>query len=210
MEAFVTHTGLAAPLMAANIDTDLLIPSREINHPGRDGFGPKLLAPWRYRQNAAGEREENPDFILNQTPFRQATVLLAGDNFGCGSSREAAVWALRQFGFRSVIAPSFGSIFRNNCYRNGLLPVVLAAADVAALAQAAAGGALRLTVSLRDCAVSHTGAAPLRFDLPASERAMLLEGLDAIGLTLKRHEAIAAFEQADRLARPWMWSAQGG
>ncbi len=211
MEQFTTHTGIAAPLLQANIDTDLIIPSREINSPAKTGFGAKLLSPWRYTTDAQGQRIENPDFVLNQAPFRSATILIAGDNFGCGSSREAAVWALRQFGFRCVIAPSFGAIFRNNCYRNGLLPVVLPVEQVQALGHAAQTGTLRLTVDLQACEVRDGQGQgqdqPLAFSVPASERRMLLEGLDAIGLTLKHRAAIAAFEQVDRLARPWIWTA---
>ena len=207
MEQFIKVSGVAAPLMRANIDTDLLIPSKEINSPGREGYGEKLLAPWRYLAPAAdGTRVENPAFILNQAPFRESVILLAGENFGCGSSREAAVWAVRQFGFRCVIAPSYGTIFRNNCYRNGVLPVVLPGPEVDALAQAAHGGRLTLTVDLVECTVTDPNDQRLFFAIPPSERTMLLEGLDAIGLTLKRRDAIEAFERADRSARPWIWA----
>ena len=205
MEQFVRHSGIAAPLMRDHIDTDLLLPSREITHPGRDGFGDKLLAPWRYLGDTQGPRVENPDFVLNQAPFRHATILLAGENFGSGSSREAAVWALRQFGLRCVIAPSFGAIFRNNCHRNGVLPVALAAAEVQALAGEAQAGPLVLEVDLVDCVVIHPSGRRLPFAVPAADRRMLLEGLDAIGSTLQRRGEIEAFERADRAARPWIW-----
>ena len=205
MEKFVSITGVAAPLMRSNIDTDLLIPSREMTSTGKDGCGEKLLAPWRYLASADGVRVENPDFILNQARFRDAVILLAGDNFGSGSSREAAVWALRQFGFRCVIAPSFGAIFQNNCYRNGVLPVVLAPKDVQALAEAAQDGAFLLSVDLVDCAIVQADGARLHFSVPPAERGMLLEGLDAIGMTLKRRDEIETFQRADRLARPWIW-----
>jgi len=205
MEQFTTISGIAAPLMRANIDTDLLIPSREINSPSKEGYGEKLLAPWRYLPSADGTRVENPDFVLNQAPFRDAVILLSGDNFGSGSSREAAVWAVRQFGLRCVIAPSFGTIFRNNCYRNGVLPVVLPAPQVQALADEAKGGALRLTVDLAQCAVVAADGRRLPFDVPPAQRGMLLEGLDAIGLTLKHRLRIEAFQHADRIARPWIW-----
>ena len=122
MEQFIRERGLLAPLLRDNIDTDLLIPSREMTQPGKQGYGEKLLAPWRYLLASPGDegpRRENPDFILNRSPFRQARFLLAGANFGSGSSREQAAWALRQFGFRGVLAPSFGAIFQNNCYRTG-------------------------------------------------------------------------------------------
>ncbi|MDF3835836.1 3-isopropylmalate dehydratase small subunit [Cupriavidus basilensis] len=206
MEQFVELSGIAAPLVHANIDTDLLIPSREITSPGRDGYGEKLLAPWRYQSSADGERVERPDFVLNRAPFRQASILLTGENFGSGSSREAAAWAVRQFGFRCVIAPSFGAIFQNNCYRNGILPVVLPAAEIDWMAAEAAAGTLILTVDLERCVVRHPQGRCLPFTVPRSERSMLLEGLDAIGLTLKRRAQIQAFQHADRAARPWIWT----
>jgi 3-isopropylmalate/(R)-2-methylmalate dehydratase small subunit len=223
MEQFVKVTGIVAPLLRANIDTDLLIPSKEMTGTGKEGYGEKLLAPWRYLTPAQAERQEdvliddpaadtglqraeNPEFVLNRAPFRQATILVAGANFGSGSSREQAVWAVRQFGFRCVIAPSFGTIFRNNCYRNGVLPVELPQATVQALAEEAEGGRLVLTVDLAECAVFHPDGSRVDFAVPLGERAMLLEGLDAIGLTLKRRDQIEAFQRADRLSRPWVWA----
>ena len=223
MEQFIRITGIAAPLMRANIDTDLLIPSKEMTGTGKEGYGEKLLAPWRYLTPAQAERQqdvlvddavdepglqrvEDPEFVLNWAPFRQATVLIAGANFGSGSSREQAVWAVRQFGFRCVIAPSFGMIFRNNCYRNGVLPAVLAEAEVQALAQEAEGGQLILTVDLSESAIFHPNGSRLEFVIPPGERTMMLEGLDAIGLTLKRRDAIEAFQHADSVARPWIWA----
>lgn len=206
MEQFVHVSGIAAPLMRANIDTDLLIPSREMTSPGKEGYGEKLLAPWRFLPGDGPQRIENPDFVLNRAPFRHAPILLAGENFGSGSSREAAAWAVRQFGLRCVIAPSFGAIFQQNCYRNGVLPVVLPAAEVEALAAEAENGTLCLTVDLAACTVTHPSGRRLHFEVPPNERHMLLEGLDAIGLTLKRREAIAAFQRGDRLARPWIWA----
>ncbi len=206
MEQFISVTGLAAPLLRANIDTDLLIPSREMTTPDRAGSGEKLLAPWRYLSGQTGARVENPDFILNREPFRHATILISGANFGSGSSREAAVWALRDFGFRSVLAPSFGTIFRNNCYRNGILPVVLSDSDVETLATKASDGALNLTVDLERCTVVGPDDHLYPFTLPVPERRMLLEGLDAIGVTLKRQQEIDSFQAADRLKRPWIWA----
>lgn len=209
MEQFTTITGVAAPLQRSNIDTDLLIPSREITHTGKEGYGEKLLAPWRYLPGPAGQaRIENPEFVLNQAPFRQAVVLIAGENFGSGSSREAAVWAVRQFGFRCVIAPSFGAIFRNNCVRNGVLPVMLPGAEVQALAERAAGGQLLLTVDLTESVIVDAQSTRIAFVVPPAERRMLLEGQDAIGLTLLRRAEIDAFQQSDRLARPWIWLAK--
>ena len=145
MEPFVRVEGIAAPLHRANIDTDAIIPSREITSPGREGYGEKLFSPWRY---LGPDRRENPDFVLNRAPFRAAPILIAGDNFGCGSSREMAVWALRQFGIRAIVAPSFGAIFRANCMRNGILPVVLPAATVAGARRAGRAGELVLEVDL--------------------------------------------------------------
>jgi 3-isopropylmalate/(R)-2-methylmalate dehydratase small subunit len=202
MEKFVRIQGIAAPLLRPDIDTDIIVPSREITSPGRQGYGPKLFAPWRY---AGPERRENPDFILNREPFRTATILIAGENFGCGSSREMAVWALRQFGFRALLAPSFGAIFRGNCYRNGVLPVVLAREVVATLARRAEAGNLILVVDLEGCTVAEPDGTAHEFTVPALEREMMLEGLDDIALTLKRADDIAAFQARDREARPWIW-----
>lgn len=210
MEQFVHLHGLAAPLLRANIDTDLLIPSREITSPGKDGYGEKLLAPWRYLSTAEGERIENPDFVLNQPPFRQAIVLITGENFGSGSSREAAVWAVRQFGLRSVIAPSFGAIFQHNCYRNGVLPIRLPMAEVEALARLAGAGGLNLTIDLPERALRLPCGRTLHFEVPPNEHRMLLEGLDAIGLTLRRRKDIEAYQEADRIARPWIWQSARG
>lgn len=205
MEQFIRVQGVAAPLLHDNIDTDLIIPSREITSPGKEGYGAKLLAPWRYETAADGTRREKADFVLNRPPFRHAVVLIAGDNFGSGSSREQAAWALRQFGLRAVLAPSFGAIFQNNCYRNGLLPIALARADVEALAAEAEGGQLRLTVDLERCLVLAADGRSWSFGVPASERQMMLAGLDAIGLTLRRQAEIDAFQRRDRQARPWIW-----
>ena len=204
MEAFTRVEGLAAPLMRENIDTDIIIPSRDITSPARDGFGPKLFAPWRYDGPGGAERA---DFVLNQEPWRAAVILIAGANFGCGSSREMAVWALRQFGFRCVIAPSFGAIFAGNCIKNGVLPVVLPAERVAALAAAAAHAStpLILTVDLHRCQVQQPGGPRDRFDIGLRDRDMLLAGLDEIDLTWQRRAEIYAFEAADRLQRPWVW-----
>ncbi len=221
MEQFIRITGVAAPLMRANIDTDVLIPSKEMTSTGKEGYGEKLLAPWRYLTASQAERHdlliddsavdgdtkrvENPEFVLNRAPFRQAIILIAGANFGSGSSREQAVWAVRQFGFRCVIAPSFGTIFRNNCYRNGVLPVEVPAATVQALAEDAEGGQLVLTVDLAECAIFRPDGSRIDFVVAAGERTLMLEGLDAIGLTLKRRDQIETFQHADRQLRPWVW-----
>lgn len=205
MEKFTRVQGIAAPLLRDNIDTDLLIPSREMTSPGKEGYGEKLLAPWRYATTGDGTRRERPEFVLNRAPFRHASILIAGANFGSGSSREQAVWALRQFGFRAVIAPSFGTIFQNNCYRNGLLPVVLPLSEVQRLGRAAESGALKLIVDLQLNRVERPDGEPLSFHIPTSERDMLLAGVDAIGLTLQRQAQLVAFQQTDRAQRPWIW-----
>ncbi|OWT54799.1 3-isopropylmalate dehydratase small subunit [Candidimonas nitroreducens] len=205
MEQFVRIEGLAAPLVRDNIDTDSLIPSREMTSPGKEGYGEKLLASWRYLPGGQGTRVENPDFVLNKPPFRQARFLLAGANFGCGSSREQAVWALRQFGIRAVLAPGFGAIFQNNCYRNGLLPVTLPRELIQDLAGQAEAGNLTLAVDLELQRVQVPDGRNWPFKVPANERAMMLAGLDAISLTLRRKAEIAAFQEMDRQRRPWIW-----
>lgn len=205
MEQFTRVEGVAAPLLRDNIDTDLLIPSREMTSPGKEGYGEKLLASWRYLPTTNGTRLENPEFVLNRAPFRQARFLLAGSNFGSGSSREQAAWALRQFGFRAVLAPSFGAIFQNNCYRNGLLPVVLPRADIEAMAEQAATGKLMLAVDLEQQRVEAPDGRWWPLQVPTNERVMMLAGLDAIGLTLRRQEQITVFQKADQQWRPWIW-----
>jgi 3-isopropylmalate/(R)-2-methylmalate dehydratase small subunit len=203
MEPFVRVKALAAPLMRANVNTDVIIPSLEITSPSREGFGEKLFAAWRYIEPG---RKPDPGFVLNRAPFDRAQILIAGENFGCGSSREMAVWAIRQFGFRCLIAPSFGAIFQSNCYRNGVLPVVLPKADVEALGRDAEPGTLELEVDLETCTVSAPGGRVFSFAVGKSERAMLLAGLDAIGLTLERRNEILAYQSRDRALRPWIWS----
>lgn len=206
MEQFIRIDGIAAPLLRDNIDTDLLIPSREMTSPGKEGYGEKLLASWRYLPNTGSERIENPDFVLNRPAFRHARFLLAGNNFGSGSSREQAAWALRQFGIRAVLAPSFGTIFQNNCYRNGLLPITLPRTDIQALAGEAETGDLVLTVDLERLRVKTPDGRTWPFQAPANERTMMLAGLDAIGLTLRNKARIDAFQATDKQRRPWIWS----
>lgn len=204
-EAFERHEGLAAPLWRPDVDTDVIVPSREITGPERDGYGVKLFAPWRYLDG----RRENPDFVLNREPFRRATVLVAGPNFGCGSSREMAAWAVRQFGFRVVIAPSFGAIFRANLLRNGVLPVMLPVAIAEALAKRAEAGDLRVAADLRDMTITAAGERHA-FALDERERLRLLEGLDEIALTLRQAGSMAAWRERDRAERPWAWVAGEG
>jgi 3-isopropylmalate/(R)-2-methylmalate dehydratase small subunit len=202
MEALSRVEGIAAPLVRPSIDTDVIIPSREITSPARDGFGEKLFAPWRY---LGPSRRENPDFVLNRPAFRQASILIAGENFGCGSSRELAVWALKQFGIRCIIAPSFGAIFRNNCIRNSVLPVQLDGDVIQALGAAAESGTLRLVADLVDCAVVTPDGSRHAFSFEPADRAMLLSGLDGIDVTWPHRAEINDFECKGRTSRPWVW-----
>ncbi len=193
--------GVAAPLMRRNVDTDAIIPSREMKRVSREGLGEGLFANWRYSDIPA--REEAPGFVLNQARYREAKILISGDNFGCGSSREHAVWALADWGIEAVIAPSFGQIFRANCAQNGIVAVVLPEEQVAELGAEAERRELRLTVDLKRCEVQD-GEKALPFSMKSRERQMILKGLDPIAMTLTDHGAdIETFEQADRTDRPW-------
>jgi len=204
MEPFTTFQGLVAPMMRADVDTDAIIPSREMTGTGRTGYGPRLFANWRYLP-PTNLRREDPAFVLNHDRYRQAAILLAGPNFGCGSSREHATWALRQFGFRAVIAPSFATIFRNNCHRNGVLPVILEESVLQSLAIECEAGPLELSVSLVYEQVVHPDGRRWGFTVPARERAMMLAGLDEIASTLQSRASIERFRAADRLQRPWIY-----
>lgn len=204
MEAFESITGAAAPLFRANIDTDTLIPSPLITNASREGYGPKLLAGWRY---GADGKQEVADFVLNRAAWRSSCILIAGENFGCGSSREMAVWAVRQFGFRCIIAPSFAPIFRQNCLRNGLLTINLPAKLVEQLAQRAEAAPGDWTVDLRDRSITEPSGQCHAFEIDPGEREQLLQGLDPISVTMKRADEIRAFVDADRLRRPWIWTA---
>ena len=195
-------SGVAAPLMRRNVDTDAIIPSREMKRVSREGLGEGLFANWRYADVAA--REEAPDFVLNRERYRQAKILVSGENFGCGSSREHAVWALADWGIGAVIAPSFGEIFQANCAQNGIVAVQLPEDQVSALAGEAEQRELRLTVDLEAREVQGFGASALPFSMKPRDREMILKGLDPIALTLTEHSAaIEAFEQSDRTTRPW-------
>lgn len=200
-EPFRRVTSVAAPLMRINIDTDAIIPSREMKRVSKHGLADGLFAGWRYRE--PGSREPDPDFVLNRAPYRDAGILLAGRNFGCGSSREHAVWALAEWGIRAVIAPSFGGIFRANCVRNGVLPVAMKEEDMARLTEEIGEeDPLPVTVDLERRRVS-AGELEIPFEISDDDRRMLLEGLDPIAATLRSAEAIEAFEARDREARPW-------
>ncbi len=205
MEKFTQLTAIAAPIMRINIDTDVIIPSREMKRVSKEGLSEGMFANWRYTE--PGGREENPDFILNQEPYRQARILLSGDNFGCGSSREHAVWALAEWGIRCIITPKFGNIFYGNCVRNGILPVVLPNAvveDLAAQVEQDPAGNL-IHVDLRNCSVTAPDGTKHTFEIAPADQEMLLEGLDAIAVTMKRDDEILAFQGRDRLARPWIY-----
>ena len=205
MEPFTTITAVAAPLLRSHVDTDSIIPSRELQRVSKQGLSAGLFANWRYTD--PGRREEEPGFILNQAPYRAAEILLSGANFGCGSSREHAVWALREWGVRCVIAPSFGLIFHDNCVRNGVLPVVLGDDVIEDLARQveADPGTARLRVSLENSTVTAPDGTAHAFDIRQADREMLLGGLDAISVTSKHEQAIFAFQERDRLARPWVY-----
>lgn len=202
MKQFTSVTGIAAPLMRSNIDTDAIIPSREMKWVSKDGLSDGLFAGWRYLSFES--REPNPKFVLNRSPFDKANILLAGHNFGCGSSREHAVWALAEWGIRVIIAPGFGSIFKANCMRNGVLPVVLEERLVELLAAQVEHDpfANQVTVDLQNKRVA-LGETVWKFDLPEEDRQMLLQGLDLIAVTQKSEIDIAGFETRDRRERPW-------
>lgn len=205
MQTFTTLTSIAAPLVRANIDTDAIIPSRYIKSVGRTGLAAGLFAGWRYMR--PHDSSPNPDFVLNQPAYAGARILLGGDNFGCGSSREHAVWALLEYGFRVVVAPRFAPIFFGNSVRNGLLPVVLPAFCVSELEAAvlADPAGNQLTVDLIRCVVTAPDVGPYSFELDPQAREMLLEGLDSVGLALKNRPAIQAFIDRDAVARPWIY-----
>ena len=217
MQAFTVHTGLVAPMDRDNVDTDAIIPKQFLKSIKRSGFGPTLFDEWRYLD--AGEpgqdpatRRTNPDFVLNQPRYQPgafgaagASVLLARSNFGCGSSREHAPWAIEQYGFRALIAPSYADIFFNNCFKNGLLPIVLPEAQVARLFdEVAAFPGYQLTIDLARQVVIKPDGEELPFEVQPFRKQCLLNGWDDIGLTLQHADKIRAFE-AERLARqPWL------
>ena len=211
MNKFTLLDGLVAPLDRANVDTDAIIPKQFLKSIKRTGFGPNLFDEWRYLDHGEpgqdnSKRPLNPDFVLNQPQFQGATVLLARKNFGCGSSREHAPWALEQYGFRAVIAPSFADIFFNNCYKNGLLPVVLTEVQVDHLFnEVRAFPGFRLIIDLENQVVrSSNGNISYPFEVDAFRKYCLLNGLDDIGLTLQQADKIRAFEERHIAANPWL------
>ena len=191
MERFTVHTGIVAVLDRDNVDTDQIIPKQFLKRIERTGYGDVLFFDWRY------DREVNPDraFPLNAPQYQGATILLGGKNFGCGSSREHAVWALRDYGFRAIIAPSFADIFANNCLKSGVLTVVLRPAEIVQLLARDAAGMYRLKIDLEQCQVSWNGGFQAHFEIDPFSRTCLLEGLDEIGTTLKREAEIARYER---------------
>jgi len=212
MARFEHFTGIVCPLDRANVDTDAIIPKQFLKAIGRTGFGPNLFDEWRYLDRGEpgmdnSGRPLNPDFVLNDPRYRGAQILLARENFGCGSSREHAPWALADYGFRVVVAPSFADIFFNNCFKNGILPVVLPAERVAALFAAATGEtALRIEVDLPGQTLRLPSGEAIAFEVEPFRKRCLLEGLDEIGLTLAHADAIRAFEGRRRAEAPWLFA----
>lgn len=210
MNQFTVHQGLVAPMDRENVDTDAIIPKQFLKSIRKTGFGPNLFDEWRYLDPGQpgqdpASRRPNPDFVLNQPRYAGASVLLARKNFGCGSSREHAPWAIEQFGFRALIAPSYADIFFNNCFKNGLLPIVLPEAVVATLFdEVAAFPGYQLTIDLPRQVVVKPQGEEIPFDVQPFRKYCLLNGLDDIGLTLRHKDKIQAFE-AQRLAqKPWL------
>jgi 3-isopropylmalate/(R)-2-methylmalate dehydratase small subunit len=210
MTPFRIHTGLVAPMDRENVDTDAIIPKQFLKSIKRSGFGPNLFDEWRYLDHGEpgqdpASRRPNPDFVLNQPRYQGASVLLARKNFGCGSSREHAPWALDQFGFRALIAPSYADIFFNNCFKNGLLPIVLPQEQVARLFdEAAAFIGYKLTIDLEQQVIVKPDGATIPFDVQPFRKYCLLGGFDDIGLTLRHADKIRAFEAERLLTKPWL------
>jgi len=213
MQKFETLNGLVVPLDRPNVDTDAIIPKQFLKSIKRTGFGPNLFDEWRYLDHGEPgmdnkKRPLNPDFILNQPRYRSAQILLARDNFGCGSSREHAPWALADYGFRALIAPSFADIFYNNCFKNGLLPIVLAATDVDRLSrEVARAPGYRLNIDLAEQTVTTPSGEVFRFEVDAFRKHCLLNGLDDIGLTLQYIDDIRHYERHRREEAPWLFPA---
>jgi len=210
MQAFTIHKGLAAPMDRANVDTDAIIPKQFLKSIARSGFGPNLFDEWRYLDKGEpgqdpAQRKPNPDFVLNQPRYTGASVLLARKNFGCGSSREHAPWALEQYGFRAIIAPSFADIFFNNCFKNGILPIVLPEDVVGRLFDEVFGFVgYQLTIDLPRQVVIKPDGSEIPFEVQAFRKYCLVNGFDDIGLTLRHADKIKAYE-AERLAKmPWL------
>ncbi|MFM2034876.1 MAG: 3-isopropylmalate dehydratase small subunit [Pseudomonadota bacterium] len=214
MQKFNLHQGLVAPMDRDNVDTDAIIPKQFLKSIRKTGFGPNLFDEWRYLDvgfpgQDPASRKPNPDFVLNQSRYQGASILLTRKNFGCGSSREHAPWAIDQFGFRAIIAPSYADIFFNNCFKNGLLPIVLSESQVAELFdEVYAFPGYSLTIDLERQVIIKPQGPEIAFDVQAFRKYCLLNGFDDIGLTLRQKDKIQAFE-AERLAtKPWLARAQ--
>jgi len=214
MEKFTVHQGLVAPMDRANVDTDAIIPKQFLKSIKRTGFGPNLFDSWRYMDTGEpgqdnSRRPLNPDFVLNQVRYKGVSIMLARKNFGCGSSREHAPWALYEYGFRAVIAPSFGDIFFTNCFKSGLLPVVLSESQVDRLFnQVLPFPGYRLTIDLPQQAVIAPDGTVFAFEVDTFRKYCLLNGLDDIGLTLRNADRIRGYEEQRRRAQPWLFSAR--
>jgi 3-isopropylmalate/(R)-2-methylmalate dehydratase small subunit len=210
MQAFRIHTGLVAPLDRENVDTDAIIPKQFLKSIKKSGFGPNLFDEWRYLDHGEpgqdpSTRQRNPDFVLNQPRYQGASVLVTRKNFGCGSSREHAPWALDQYGFRAIIAPSYADIFFNNCFKNGLLPIVLPEHEVSRLFdEVNAFVGYQLTIDLDRQVVERPGGEAIPFDVQPFRKFCLLNGFDDIGLTLRHADKIRAFEAERLLKKPWL------
>jgi 3-isopropylmalate/(R)-2-methylmalate dehydratase small subunit len=210
MEPFRVHTGLVAPLDRENVDTDAIIPKQFLKSIKKSGFGPNLFDAWRYLDHGEpgqdpASRRPNPDFVLNQPRYRGASILLARKNFGCGSSREHAPWALQQFGFRAILAPSYADIFYNNCFKNGLLPIALSEFQMSSLFdEAAAFIGYQLTIDLERQVVVRPGGETIGFEVEPFRKYCLLGGFDDIALTLRHAETIKTFEAERLLKQPWL------
>jgi 3-isopropylmalate/(R)-2-methylmalate dehydratase small subunit len=211
MKAFTRHTGLVAPLDRANVDTDAIIPKQFLKSIKRSGFGPNLFDEWRYLDvgepgQDCSTRPLNPDFVLNQPRYRGASVLLARENFGCGSSREHAPWALEDFGFRVILAPSFADIFFNNCFKNGILPIALDAGIIDRLfRECEASEGYALTIDLDEQMVTRPSGEGIGFEVDGGRKYRLLNGLDDIGLTLLHSDKIKAYEERRKVEAPWLF-----
>ena len=201
MDKFTTLTGVAAPLPMRNVDTDMIIPKQFLKTIKRTGLGKSLFYEMRYDQ----EGNEVADFVLNQPAYRRATILVTGENFGCGSSREHAPWSLLDFGIRCIIAPDFADIFYNNCFQNGILPIKLPQAEVDKLMDDASRGAnATLTVDLEAQEIRGPDGGVIKFDIDPFRKHCLMNGLDSIGLTLEKKQSIESFEATTAIARPWL------
>ena len=210
MNPFITHTGIVAPLDRANVDTDAIIPKQFLKSIKKTGFGPHLFDEWRYLDHGEpgmdlSRREKNPEFVLNQTPYEKASILIARENFGCGSSREHAPWAIEDYGFKAILAPSFADIFFSNCFKNGLLPIVLPNKTIDILFKAIyANKGYTVTIDLENQFIVLPSNEKISFQVDAFRKHCLMHGLDDIGLTMQHSESIKAFEQDYYQKNSWL------